>query len=290
MAYTIRLVILCLAILTGTAGAQEISKNAIKAEITVRLFSHVTWENDESSPTYNIAFLGSDPLFFEQLKVVALNRIINGRKLQLRPIKNLNKLADVHMLVVAGNPPLSLTEISLKARDSNTLIVSEVSGDKIHVMINFFQTDDSTLSFNINRSNMLLEKLTISDDILLLGGTELDVAELYREMESNLSEMLIELNSTQEKSSLANSALLNSRDKLEEIQAELLVTNQVLIKDRATIAQQKNTISARQEDLERASNSAAINQKKLLTQQAELEQRTEKIRRQQQAYARQLVC
>ena len=41
------------------------AKNAVKAEITVRLFNHVTWINDKTSPTYNIAFLGSNPSFIK---------------------------------------------------------------------------------------------------------------------------------------------------------------------------------------------------------------------------------
>ena len=111
----------------------------------------------------------------------------------------------------------------VKARRSNTLVVSEVKENQIYIMINFLYNADNSISFEFNRPNILLEGLTISNEILLLGGAELDVAILYREIEEDLSLLVMQLRSTEAKSVLADEALARREEQLEQEQAKLIV-------------------------------------------------------------------
>ena len=52
-------------------------------------------------------------------------------------------------------------------------------------MINFIHAEDK-VQFEINNKNITDAGFTISPKLLLLGGTELDVRELYRETEKSL--------------------------------------------------------------------------------------------------------
>ena len=66
------------------------------------------------------------------------------------------------------------------------LIFSESSKEKRHVMINLTQPNSKDVGFEINRSNIILEGLKISKDVVLAGGSELDVAKIYKETISDL--------------------------------------------------------------------------------------------------------
>ena len=64
-------------------------------------------------------------------------------------------------------------------------MISEESTERQDIMINLTKDAQSTtFSFEVNKSNIIYEKLAMSKDILLLGGTELDVATIYRETEA----------------------------------------------------------------------------------------------------------
>ena len=139
-----------------------------------------------------------------ELETAIVGRKIRGKGIQLTSIASPDDLSDIHVLVVAENTLLPFSEIALKARRSNTLVVSEVKENQIYIMINFLYNVDNSISFEFNRPNILLEGLTINNEILLLGGAELDVAKLYREIEEDLSLLVTQLRTTEAKSMLAD--------------------------------------------------------------------------------------
>ena len=76
--------------------------------------------------------------------------------------------------------------IANEVRRTNTLLVTDNCDDKQAIMINLTSLSGDRIGFEVNKPNIVYEGLELSPDILLLGGTELDVAEQYREMEDSL--------------------------------------------------------------------------------------------------------
>jgi len=289
MMIMIRFAFLLIIFLSGHAYSQEVNKSAVKAELTVRLINHISWKNEQQSKFFKIAFIGNEADYFNDLQTAITNRIIRGKKIELVAVTSAENLANFHILIVSENYNTPLSELAIKARHSGTLLVSEGNNDPLYIMINFIQAANNTLSFELNRANILLEQLTISKDILLLGGTELDVAKLYREMEQNLYSLINKLNDTQSQSDLANEALersqstlLNYQSQLAKTRASLQSTNKTLNQQKNTIISQEKTIRSRQLALNTVSASAE-NNKQLLNQQTELlDKHADKIVQQQQ--------
>jgi len=270
-------------------------KHAIKAEITIRLIDHITWENEDSFSSFNIAFYGDEPDYFNSLTKAIKKRKIRRKHLNLTKITTLQGLDDYHVLVVGENTPIPFSQVALATRQTNTLVVSENQPDQIYIMINFLQSGNDTYSFELNRSNILLEQLSISNDILLLGGAELDIAKLYREMEERLSALLNKLAATQKQSKTANSALANSQNQLDKTknmltnaQSSLKIANVTLDKHINTIKTQEEAIKSRQKELEQVIASANENKQILERQSEELEQQVTHIELQQEKVTKQL--
>jgi len=53
-------------------------------------------------------------------------------------------------------------------------------------MINLLESKKNKLHFQINKANIINQNLGIKPDIILLGGTDIDVAKLYRQVQSSL--------------------------------------------------------------------------------------------------------
>ena len=250
---------------TSQAYSLQASKSDIQAEVTLRLINQVSWQNERSTDTFRIAFLGDDPDYYHALKKAIVNRRIRGKSLKLVTISSSHELQNFHILIVGKNTKLPFSELAIKARRNHTLIISEEEDDRIHIMINFLFSGDDSLSFEFNRPNILLAKLTIKNDILLVGGTELDVAELYREMEEDLSKLQQTLKSTKEKSSLASIQFEKSTTQFNDTQMELLDIQSNL---KVVIANQEKNIASRQEKFDLKS-AAADKELERVTKQTE---------------------
>ncbi len=295
-------IILVVIFLSFTLASENIyaqavaSKNAIKAEMTVRFLNYVFWENEKNIDAFKIAFYGNEPAYFQHLKKSISNRKVRDKPLILVPIRKIEDMAEFHMLVVASNSNQPFSDIALKARGTNTLVVSEQSENQIHMMVNFLQSNENTLSFEVNKSNILLEDISISDDILLIGGTELDVATLYREIEVQFSNLINEFDLTKEKSVLANIELSRNQELLSKAQKELSETsrnlktvNNTLLLQKTTITDQETAIgeqntliAAQMQNLADAVASANQNRNTLRAQAEQLNESSDKIRTQEQ--------
>ena len=60
-------------------------------------------------------------------------------------------------------------------RGSGTLLVTDGCDDGAAVMLNLTTSTSGRVGFQANLANIVAENLGVSDDILELGGTELDV-------------------------------------------------------------------------------------------------------------------
>ncbi|MCZ6855301.1 MAG: YfiR/HmsC family protein, partial [Gammaproteobacteria bacterium] len=230
----------CLLALPLPLYPQDFSEEAIKAELVVQFIDHIHWP-DENANSFRIAFIGSDPSFFEFIQNTITNREVRGKTLTLSRA-DLSELAAYDVVVVAENQSASLAAIFDVLRASSTLIISDSSDDRTHAMINLHQTPDQTISFKVNRANLVVRKLQVGADILLLGGSEMDVAELYRDMEERLSTMHGEMEAVRRLSASALEELTTSQAQLRQSEQELLAQSLDLNKQSQTITDQSTLI------------------------------------------------
>jgi hypothetical protein len=181
----------------------------------------VFWSDEAQSDKFRLAFIGTEPECLHYLRAAIAKKAIRGKNIELGLIDTLEDLSQFHVLVVAADAPFPLSEIAVTVCQTDTLIISEDEDDQIYIMVNFIRTAGNTLSFELNRANIILEGLTMSDEILLLGGTELDIVKLYREIEEDLPGLVSELKTTGEQSGRATSRLELSQTKLNDAEMEL---------------------------------------------------------------------
>jgi signal transduction histidine kinase len=83
---------------------------------------------------------------------------------------------------------LSLQELG-QLEFSSSATLTPTSLDKVPAsIINLFETPEKQLRFEINKANIINQNLGIEPDIILLGGTEIDVAKLFRESQISLKD------------------------------------------------------------------------------------------------------
>lgn len=276
------LLVLCF---TRIGYAQEINSEQIKAAYLINFLKHVQWPNEENKQQYRIAIY-QDPAFTQLLRSTFNNRRVKGKPVD---IINISQSIDGKLIDLAFVPKEAQSDIAQLAaqlRKTETLLVSDNSVDKHNIMINLvFDERSAAISFELNKSNVVFENLRVSPELLLLGGTELDVATLYRETELAMQKMRqreSKLNQTLSE----QQALLSQTSKLLSNSSKRLKTLDIELKNSGQIAKQRQLqLNTLQADIEIQKQAVLEKEAKLATLSEELQSSQDSLDKQTQQFA-----
>ncbi|MCF2950299.1 YfiR/HmsC family protein [Paraglaciecola aquimarina] len=236
------ILIICTSLILNSSAicAQKINEDKVKAVFIFNFMKHTSWPNETSKNFFTIATY-QDQTFHNTLVNLLTDKKVKNKPIKFISADSLDDTKRAEVVVIPESLNDNLEQIAFELRRSETLLITHNALNKKDVMINFVQNlDTNNLSFEINKSNLIYEKLVISNELLLLGGTELDVATLYRETElamqkTKLRESKLQQNiaSLQEQLSLAANNLENSKTQLTE--------NNIALKQRELAIQKQNT-------------------------------------------------
>lgn len=244
---------ICLSCFGMSAQAQEPhSVESVKAAYVYNFLKYIRWSNEHNFETLRIGFIGNDTKFLEQCLLIQ-DRTIRKKNLVVHHVRNIRDINHYNVIITSKDQNKDLPNIARALYGKHALLISDDAKDKQLTMINFTYTDDERVGFEVNRHNMLYEKLDLSSDILLLGGTELDIANLLRDMEQDLH--------------ISQSQLRDQSEKFEQVQ------NQVKQKE-ALLKKQSSELSALQK-------SVSDKEQKILEQNQQIQKQTGELENQQ---------
>ncbi|UTA46842.1 YfiR/HmsC family protein [Simiduia sp. 21SJ11W-1] len=165
------------------AAAQE--RHDIKAALVYNFALHTYWP-EEDGKTLTFALLGAQPSLKSALVSGLAQKRIRAMAVEVVTVDSWQQVNAPAVLVVAPGRLAQLEALLPQAKARQLLVVSDKAVDRSQVMINIVDSAKGKLSFEINRPNILQASLTLGPDILLLGGTELDVVALFEAKEQEL--------------------------------------------------------------------------------------------------------
>ncbi|NRB43071.1 MAG: DUF4154 domain-containing protein, partial [Pseudomonadales bacterium] len=166
--------------------ASQLSAGQAKALLLYNFIKHTQWPDQDSKKVISVAFLKGDEEFFKAFAPIANEARIKRKPVSLHKLENYKAAKNHDVLVMPQQYNSHIDEISSYLSHTETLLISDQAQNRSAVMINFIKPREQKLSFEVNRSNIIFEGMNISKDILLYGGSEIEVATLYKEMEKSL--------------------------------------------------------------------------------------------------------
>ena len=167
-----------------TILAAEFNDQQVKAALIYNFIKHVTWPNESKKISFTVGVY-KDSEFSLLLANAVKNRQVKGKQLIVSDINSAEQAKSFDVVFFPLKYNAEFSSFTNTIRSSKTLVISEQSGEPQNVMINLLvQQETGLFSFEVNKSNIIYEGLQSSKELLLLGGTELDVAILYRETEA----------------------------------------------------------------------------------------------------------
>lgn len=238
---------------------QNFSLEDFKVALVGQFIKNIEWpDNNDNSPFIVVVPVDNDMM--ETLSILN-GETINGQRIEVRFAQNLNSLPTSNLIYISQNVVGNLDNALALMRGSGTLVVTENSQTLHNVMINIVETSldqdkSRQLNFQINRPNIVFENLKIQPDLILHGGSELDVASLYRETER----------------------------AMQTLRSENLQSLQELERKRAELAEQQAALQNMRQDFDKLEQNLAQSQRRLETQERELTDSTRKLQLVNQEY------
>ena len=173
--------------------AQESQFEDLVAVYVYRFIDFTTWPDEQTSSSFNVVYLGNDKTLFASLQKLNA-KSIRGKKIILRQTSDVEKVLPAQVIFVDEAYLANMRIINTLIARSPILVISVNAQDKQRIGINLVHKEQN-LEFEVNRYNLVFQGLKVTQDIILAGGSELDVAELLKEMERELAENRKQLSS-----------------------------------------------------------------------------------------------
>ena len=168
---------------------QQLNSEQVKTAYLFNFLKHVSFANDAGKKRYIVAIY-QDEVFYQVVNRELSQRQIKNKPIQVIQVQTTAEAKRADVVFVAADQTQDIVLIASDLRKTNTLLVTFNSVDKHNIMINLFLNQESSaIMFEVNKSNIVYEGISMSKELLLLGGTEIEVAELYRETELAMQKM-----------------------------------------------------------------------------------------------------
>lgn len=250
---------------------QNISPEEFKTAFIFHLLDKVEWKDESSFDEFKIGIVGNEPELLAQLQRSSNQKTVKNKSVSVSAVNSIPQMKGFHLLFIAESVNTPLRRIVAATSRTNRLLVTENTKDKTNTMINLLSHRDGTYTFEVNKANITFEYLKLNPDILLLGGTEMDVAELLKESSNQLESLKQELNQQ-------SAALEESRQRMLQYQQqyENAVTESERIKQQ--MQKQAQLLDEKNRLIEAKNVSIREKEGELLAIQTELSQASDSLK------------
>lgn len=244
-------------------NAQQTSRPIAMSAYIYNFAKNVQWQNEDSIKEFHFLIVGQDDNLLRELTTLSKVKTLRNKPIKILSSVELKELDNIQLIFVVKGDDQKFVKIFDQVEGKNILLVSDGYQNKQIIMINFFDSKEGTLLFEINKSNIINQHIRILPEMVLMGGTEIDVAALYLEGQQSLRKLQIR------------------SQKLEDNLAQL--ENDISSKSNEVIIV-KDSLNRQTLKLQEQQKILDIQQQKLQQQKVELELQTQKILEKQKIF------
>ena len=230
-------------------SAQVHSEPKLKTGLIYKFALYTEWEQEEEIDTFRIGIYGQDPEFMSEILILETVPL-KGKPISIKHFTRFSQISRTHVLYFTSDKNFEIQRIANRIAGNNTLMISDRSRNTNQIMINFLLVENK-LDFEINKANIINANLSVMPDLLLLGGTELDVADLYKESENarqRLRRQIVELselfNNKSKQIDNLNQEIQNRNREVERQSKEIEIQKGLFEEQKLQISQQQEIMDA----------------------------------------------
>ena len=209
--------------IVNTLFADELKEEQIKVAYVYNFMKNITWQNEQKLEKYRLLVASKNATLNNMFSMLASRKQLKDKNLEILIYDEKKSYKNIQAIYIDETFSNIYEKLFFEYEKENTLFISDNYIDKKQVMINLVE-HETKISFEINKANILNQTLEISPNLILLGGTEIDVAKLYKSSQDALKEQKETINSLNQKIEAKNSELNFKINSIEE--QKVIIANQ----------------------------------------------------------------
>lgn len=266
-----------LQVLNPTELLAQLSDSKIKTIYTYQFVQNIEWPSEQAMDSFSITVCANNPALIQDFKEISRTKTLKNKPISIKIINDISQINKPfpNAIYVEKNFNQELIKLFRLIENSPVLVITEEYDIKELVMINLFYVDkqDVRLEFEVNKNSIEEHhNLRILPKLLLLGGSKVDVAILYKKQEKLLDnayekvkKFQLEIDSQQK--------LIDFQYKEIDEQKKAIEVQKIEIEDQQLrINLQKNSLDTLLNEVERQRQMISANLIILKIHQKEIEQ------------------
>ncbi|NCB11890.1 MAG: DUF4154 domain-containing protein [Erysipelotrichia bacterium] len=184
--------------LFNTLYSKDMKEEQIKVAYTYNFMKNITWQNETKIDKYRLLIVSKNKTLENMFLMLAARKQLKDKNLEVLVYDEKKDYKNIHAIYIDESFLEIYEKLFFKYEKENTLFISDNFQDKKQVMINLLK-EETKITFEINKANILNRSLEISPNLILLGGTQIDVAKLYKSSQDALKEQKETINTLNQK-------------------------------------------------------------------------------------------
>jgi len=261
--------------IVNPAWSQGLNKEKITASYLYNFAKNIEWPNQAAMNSFAIGVYGTNnPVLMAELAVLRDKVKLRDLPITVTQVNRIDELSQFQLVYLEQASAKTIADIYDALEGKPVLVVTQAYSNKQLVMINLITTENDRLKFEVNKSNIINHGLVPLPELILNGGTEIDVAKLYREGQASLVALQKQLRSREKMLNELSAAIQTQQATNDRLQEQMAGLNQGIKKSDALIAEQILLLQEQQAQIETSKQEREV----LLN---EVKQRTKELDEQQ---------
>jgi C4-dicarboxylate-specific signal transduction histidine kinase len=216
---------------------------SLKVALTHKIANSVIWRSD-TSIFFTIGILSDNQELLDKFNELSKIAKINKKNIQIIVFPELNTLKQVQLLYIDKENNQLVTSTNQKINNWNTLLVSEECSRPGEIMVNLkTENKNGILSFEYNRANILFAGLELTEQIVMLKGTEIEIRELYLRAKKLWDEQKSKADSLEWKTKLQQIDMIAQNDSMLLIKQQMSVNAYTIHSQNQIIASKDSVLT-----------------------------------------------
>lgn len=256
--YCLNLCLLSVLMVAPRLWAQPLEEQKVVASYLYNFVKNIEWPQLRSLRSFDIAIYGDvDPALLEALAGVRERVKIHGLPVTYQRVTTTADLSNFQLVYIERADKKKVDEIYDALDGKPVLLVTRDYQNQQLVMINLVSESRARLKFEVNRSNIINQGLKVLPELILSGGTEIDVARLYREGQASLVALQKQLRNREKLSeeltaSINNQAVINNNLKMQmaDLVGNINASDTLIARQTEQLQQQQQLIDLSRQERE----------------------------------------
>ncbi len=180
------------------ADAQTISKEELMSSYVYNFAKNIEWPASQSEEFTIGLYRVDNPRLEEALLYLNTGFKVRNQRVRVTKVNTLKSLENYNLVFTEQVGLTTINNIYGVIENKPVLLVTSEFTSQPLVMINLKFLAEKRMVFEVNKSNILNQGLKPLPELILNGGTEIDVAKLFREGQSSLIRMQNQMKSRED--------------------------------------------------------------------------------------------